>query len=232
MGKKGKSNALWSDKTFAQAIDAHDIDEKLKTFHEKSDEKPFVCRKCKVSISGHNKDWHEGMCDDCFNKEFFPEDQTMYEKRLLVIKGNAVDPDGFEQSDFERELDLTTYIETEYARPHTLHADAFLLFLEKAGVSELTAYQLYADKVVEVFDMTFDEIKENLRLQGKNKGAFCSADEEISQAITDKKTFYAMVLQGNIAFSGNNKTSAAMKEALAAKGVLCSTEDVADYRRT
>ena len=36
-------------------------------------EEKFTCRKCGKQIDGHNKYLHDGMCDDCFFKEYFPE---------------------------------------------------------------------------------------------------------------------------------------------------------------
>lgn len=43
----------------------------METFHKKHNEDMnFSCKKCNRKISAHNKDWHEGMCDDCFDKEF------------------------------------------------------------------------------------------------------------------------------------------------------------------
>lgn len=34
----------------------------------------FLCRKCSIKIDGHNQYCHDGMCDDCFFKEYFPDD--------------------------------------------------------------------------------------------------------------------------------------------------------------
>ncbi|MBU4245932.1 MAG: hypothetical protein ABIF85_03065 [Nanoarchaeota archaeon] len=33
----------------------------------------YCNKKCNKKISAHNKDWYGGMCDDCFNKEYFPD---------------------------------------------------------------------------------------------------------------------------------------------------------------
>lgn len=65
---------LWSDGFFAETLGPTDVKEKMKTFHMKHDEDMrFNCKKCNVKISAHNKDWHNGLCDDCFNKEFSPD---------------------------------------------------------------------------------------------------------------------------------------------------------------
>ena len=55
-------------------VDAR-ISEKMKTFHKKHDEDMnFNCRKCSKKISAHNKNWHDGMCDECYDKEYFKEE--------------------------------------------------------------------------------------------------------------------------------------------------------------
>jgi len=72
---KNKENGLWKKGYFAETLGSEDMKEKMKTFHIKHDKKMnFNCRKCNKKISAHNKDWHNGMCDDCFNKQYFPRD--------------------------------------------------------------------------------------------------------------------------------------------------------------
>lgn len=40
----------------------------MRTFHMKHDEEmDFSCKSCGTNISAHNKDWHGGMCDKCFD---------------------------------------------------------------------------------------------------------------------------------------------------------------------
>ena len=70
---KDKEESIWSDGFFSQSVDPNDKD-KMMTFHMKHDEEmDFSCSKCKTKISAHNKDWHNGMCDKCFNKKYFPD---------------------------------------------------------------------------------------------------------------------------------------------------------------
>jgi len=38
------------------------------------EEMNYNCKKCNKKISAHNKDWHDGMCDDCFNETYFREE--------------------------------------------------------------------------------------------------------------------------------------------------------------
>jgi len=73
--KKNEDENFWSDETFYETMGSEDMKEKMKTFHKKhGEDMNFSCSKCSKRISAHNKDWHAGMCDDCFNKKFFPDD--------------------------------------------------------------------------------------------------------------------------------------------------------------
>jgi len=69
--KTKKENQLWKDSSFVQPFDSSDKD-KLATFQMKHDEEmDFNCKKCNAKISAHNKDWHDRMCDECFDKKYF-----------------------------------------------------------------------------------------------------------------------------------------------------------------
>src|SRR3989338_11361541 len=62
---------LWEEGYFAETMGPKDIKERMRTFHMKHDEEMnYNCKKCNKKISAHNKDWHDGMCDDCFGKEY------------------------------------------------------------------------------------------------------------------------------------------------------------------
>jgi|SRR3989338_10461608 len=64
---------LWDDGGFAQSMSSEDMNQKMSTFHKRHDEDMnFECKICKVKISAHNKDWHDGMCDNCFNNKYHP----------------------------------------------------------------------------------------------------------------------------------------------------------------
>ncbi|MDP2750267.1 MAG: hypothetical protein Q8O89_05545 [Nanoarchaeota archaeon] len=66
-----EEESIWADGSFAESLGSQDIKEKGKTFHKKHDEDMnFNCSKCSKKISAHNKDWHAGMCDNCFNAKF------------------------------------------------------------------------------------------------------------------------------------------------------------------
>lgn len=74
-----RRSGIWSDGgDFVETVSAAEMKDKMRTFHMKHDadddeQMNFVCKKCGAKISAHNKDWHAGMCDDCFGKEQFPD---------------------------------------------------------------------------------------------------------------------------------------------------------------
>ena len=69
------SNEFWAPGSFIQSINSSKIKEMKKTINKNHNEDMnFNCKKCNKKISAHNKDWHDKMCDDCFNKTYFPEE--------------------------------------------------------------------------------------------------------------------------------------------------------------
>ena len=69
---KNEDGNLWDEGAFIETLGPKEIDERMKTFHKGHDEYVnYNCRKCNKKISAHNKDWHNGMCDDCFDKEYY-----------------------------------------------------------------------------------------------------------------------------------------------------------------
>jgi len=71
--QKGKES-FWSEGCFAETVGSDEMKKKMRTFHMKHDEEMnYKCKKCNKKISAHNKDWHDGMCDDCFNKKYHPD---------------------------------------------------------------------------------------------------------------------------------------------------------------
>ena len=66
-----KEDDLWEEDAFIETVGPKEIKEKMKTFHKGHDEDMnFNCKKCNKKISAHNKDWHNRMCDKCFDKEY------------------------------------------------------------------------------------------------------------------------------------------------------------------
>lgn len=73
-GKPMKVDELWEEGYFAETLSSDEIKQKQRTIHMKHDEEMnYDCKKCKIKISAHNKDWHAGLCDDCFNDEMKQE---------------------------------------------------------------------------------------------------------------------------------------------------------------
>jgi len=72
--KEVNQDEFWSEGYFAQTMSSEDMKKKMRTFHMKHDEEmDFNCKKCSKKISAHNKDWHDGMCDNCFNEKYYPD---------------------------------------------------------------------------------------------------------------------------------------------------------------
>ena len=67
-------DSLWEEGAFMETLGPKDIKEKMKTLHKGHDEDMnYNCKKCNKKISAHNKDWHGGMCDGCFNELVYDE---------------------------------------------------------------------------------------------------------------------------------------------------------------
>lgn len=68
-------DGIWSKGAFVQSMSLKEAKEKEKTIHKGHDEDMnYSCKECNKTISAHNKDWHDTMCDDCFNTKYFPEE--------------------------------------------------------------------------------------------------------------------------------------------------------------
>jgi len=213
--EKEEGAELWAEGYFAETLSSKDLKEKMETFHKKHNEDMnFSCKKCNKTISTHNKDWHNGMCDDCFNREYFPEDQAAYEKRIIKKGSDIIDPIGLTQEDFEKKFNLTEYVETKEGKEDKIYVDIFFTFLEKMGMHEITTYRLYDGEITDVFELSLDEIKTNLYLRYQDRGIFFDEDVYVSKAFTDKNSFFAIVQEGIIFFSGNSESVSIMKEVL------------------
>lgn len=71
-----EENGFWSEGSFVESINPNELREKIKTLEEDAcKDVKFKCKKCNKQISAHNKNWHDEMCDDCFNAAYFPYDE-------------------------------------------------------------------------------------------------------------------------------------------------------------
>jgi len=60
---------FWAKGSFVQTMSSGDWEQKKRTFHMKHEEEmDYNCKECNDKISAHNRDWHAGMCDKCFDK--------------------------------------------------------------------------------------------------------------------------------------------------------------------
>ncbi|MBS3176529.1 hypothetical protein J4457_04800 [Candidatus Woesearchaeota archaeon] len=72
-----ENQGLWSKGSFVETTSPAETEKKMRTFHMKHDEEmDYNCKKCNVKISAHNKDWHDNMCDGCFNGTYFPDEES------------------------------------------------------------------------------------------------------------------------------------------------------------
>src|SRR3989338_7367016 len=82
---------FWGKGYFAQSMGSRELEQKMRTFHMKDDEEMnYNCKQCDKKISAHNKDWHDGMCDDCFYALYFPEEAQIIETALDRIKRHCL----------------------------------------------------------------------------------------------------------------------------------------------
>jgi len=60
---------FWAESSFIETMGSRDWEKKKRTFHMKHNEEMiYNCKQCNSKISAHNKDWHAGSCDKCFDK--------------------------------------------------------------------------------------------------------------------------------------------------------------------
>jgi len=52
--------------------------------HDK--EMNYNCKKCDAKISAHNKDWHDNLCDKCFNGEYYSDETEIFSTDLKEIE--------------------------------------------------------------------------------------------------------------------------------------------------
>ena len=66
-----EDESLWEEGGYAKSVNSEEMESKMRTFSMRHDEEMnFNCKNCNAKISAHNKDWHEELCDSCFNKQY------------------------------------------------------------------------------------------------------------------------------------------------------------------
>ena len=64
-----EEDGFWAEGSFAQTIGSKEMEGKTRTFYKKHDDEiNYICKQCKAMISAHNRDWHNGLCDTCFDR--------------------------------------------------------------------------------------------------------------------------------------------------------------------
>ncbi|MEK6874699.1 MAG: hypothetical protein AABX52_03040 [Nanoarchaeota archaeon] len=64
-----EEDSFWAEGSFIESVSPKEIKQKERTIRMKhNEEMDYNCKQCNTKISTHNKDWHAGMCDKCFDK--------------------------------------------------------------------------------------------------------------------------------------------------------------------
>ena len=67
--EQSAEDEFWEEGAFVEGV-GPESDAKMRTFHMKHDEEMnYKCQECSAIMSAHNRDWHNGRCDHCFDKE-------------------------------------------------------------------------------------------------------------------------------------------------------------------
>jgi hypothetical protein len=68
-GEDLPEEGFWAEGSFIESVSPEEMKLKERTIHMKhNEEMNYNCKQCNTKISAHNKDWHAGMCDKCFDK--------------------------------------------------------------------------------------------------------------------------------------------------------------------
>ena len=79
-----EKDSIWAKGCFSETMDPKTIKEKKKTIHmEHNEDMNYDCKECGEKISAHNRDWHDHMCDKCFNSKYHTD---IYEEEMIKIK--------------------------------------------------------------------------------------------------------------------------------------------------
>jgi len=123
---------------------------------------------------------------------------------------------GKENDDIEKELGFTHYIELKdflilkREQEHNKVMSTLLVFAEN---QELKIVKTDDGKIVEIFDLPFDEIKSNLTLLEHKKGIFWEEETEMCFALLGEN-FFSYVFPNTIMFSANEENVIKMAQLL------------------
>ena len=64
-----EKDELWAESSFCQSMSKEEMEKNMKSFDMKHNEDMnYNCKQCEKKTSLHNRDWHDGLCDECFDK--------------------------------------------------------------------------------------------------------------------------------------------------------------------
>ena len=123
---------------------------------------------------------------------------------------------GKENDDIEKEFGFNYYIELKdflILKRKQEHSKVMSTLLQFVGNQELKIVKTDDGKVVEIFDLPFDEIKSNLTLLEHKKGIFWEEETEMCFALLGKN-FFSYVFPNSIMFSANEESALKMAQLL------------------
>ncbi len=173
-------------------------------------EKKFNCRKCKKIIGGHNQYLHDGMCDDCFFEEYFPEPnyekaRKEIERQKVFLKEELQEFLGKNEIFFERKFGLQKFFEI-LAIEHKKSKQFLLEFLKQAETQNLFLFTLYDGFITNVLETNEKDIDEKFL---STKIIKENEDSYITYSLTDLQSFYLVFGEGIIFLSSNQRMSEA-----------------------
>src|SRR3989338_7953527 len=123
---------------------------------------------------------------------------------------------GKDNDDLENELGFTHYIELKdflILKREQEHSKVMSTLLKFAENQELKIVKTDDGKIVEIFDLPFDEIKSNLILLEHKKGIFWEEETEMCFALLGNNLF-SYVFPNSIMFSANEENANNMADLL------------------
>lgn len=141
---------------------------------------------------------------------------------------------GKRHEEVEEELGFTHYIELKdrillgYEQEHSKVINCLLNFIDETNVKIVKTDD---GVIVDMFDMSREDVELNLKLLGNKEGAFWEEDTEMCYALLGDN-FFSYVFPGTIMFSANESNAAKMAGLLdESKLEYFGPEEIASIRR-
>jgi hypothetical protein len=78
-----------------------------------SKDERYSCKKCSIEIGGHNKFLHDGMCDDCYFNEYFPDETVIVETDHEAIKSHCKNKEVLKQNQLFSEFITSSFFDPD-----------------------------------------------------------------------------------------------------------------------